>query len=188
MIKPKDLHGGRFLWGAHHPHCERHRHHLIWIGHHPFCLGCTAMLVGLLLGAIWFAFFSPPSFTLAGWVLFHFFLLIPTVLQPFLQMKTFKILSRTSLGFCVASFFLTGFFSLQQPISPVLFHIFQITSFFLVYRVLSGLRSMKIDNPCAGCPHGNYPVCDWNLPRLLETTEQKEIFTNFKRADCRKPL
>jgi hypothetical protein len=164
----RSLHGSDFLWGAHHPHCERHAHHLIWVKGHPFCLGCTCMYSGIALG-IPVAFAIDWSFfTFVGWVLFHFALLIPTMGQPALQKKPYKIISRLLLGVCVTTYWLSGiFFFSPSLVSVWLFRFLVIVAFVINFQIMFQYRNKFVDNPCKGCPLGEYPTCDWNLPRLL---------------------
>jgi hypothetical protein len=180
---PKELHGGQFLWGAHHPHCARHDHHLIWLNGHPLCLGCTALYSGVFLGLVGFWWISPASMPLVMWIVGHLVFLLPTAIQPFLQNKTFKIISRTMLGACVASYFLTGIY-IVPPFYPWVFRLIQVTVFLLVYRTLFRWRARKIDNPCMKCPLGHYPVCEWNLPRLMEDSEQRAVFQQISTPAC----
>lgn len=175
QIKPQELQGGQFLWGAHHPHCERHKHHLIWIKRHPLCLGCTSLFSGLAIGVILFSLLGPILLSLTTWVFGHLVLLTPTFVQPFIQKKIFKIFSRGLLGVCIASYFLTGLY-LNPPVDWWVFWLAQFAAFACGYIFLSKWRNRKLDNPCINCPHGHYPVCEWNLPRLLEHPEQAKIF------------
>lgn len=174
-LKPKKLHGSQFLWGAHHPHCERHRHHLIWIKGHPFCLGCLSLFTGMVIGTFVVYSTLPIELSLPTWVITHLLLLVPTAIQPYFQFRVFKIFSRSLLGVCIASYFITGFY-VRSPIDLWPFLLAQTALFTIVYFLLSRWRLRKIDNPCSKCPQGRYPVCEWNLPRLLVDPEQKEIF------------
>lgn len=172
---PRKLHGGQFLPGAHHPHCSRHDHHLIWIGRRPLCLGCTSLYSGIVMGTLVVWMVAPNHVTMGAWILIHLTLLFPTVVQPFLQVKIFKIFSRTLLGVCCASYFLTGFF-VELSVDRWIFFLSQLVAFVLGYLVLSKWRARRIDNPCSKCPLGHFPVCEWNLPRLIEDPDQNAIF------------
>jgi hypothetical protein len=182
FLIPKELHGSKFLWGAHHPHCERHSHHLIWVKGHPLCLGCTSLFAGILVGVpiSWAA--TPLGMSLFLWITLHFVFLIPTVIQPFIQIKSFKIFSRFLLGMAVSSYFVTGFY-LQLPINLGAFFLLRIVAFVTVYFLLSRWRAKKIDNPCLNCPLGHYPICEWNLPRLLADPQQEIIFKEFSEKN-----
>ena len=178
-LKPKKLHGSEFLWGAHHPHCERHDHHLLWIKKHPYCLGCVCLYTGLIGGILVFALIYPMQISFLNWLGINIALLVPTVFQPFIQKKSYKVVSRWLLGLCIASYFLSGFFITNLPVNSWIFRISQIGMFALIFSILTWIRNSKIDNPCNKCPLGNYPVCEWNLPRLLDHPEQNLVFSQL---------
>ena len=180
MIRSKTtaLHGGQFRWGAHHPHCDRHSHHLLWIKEHPLCLGCTSLYMGVAIGALLFVIFGPMRLSLSTWVVLHLLLLAPTALQPYFQKKNFKIVSRALLGLCSVSYFVSGWL-VQSPIEKWLFLTLQLLAFAIGFFALSKWRERKMDNPCLNCPKGHFPVCEWNLPILLEHPAQNQIFGSF---------
>jgi hypothetical protein len=114
--KIRKLHGSAYRFGAHHPHCDRHRHHLIWVFGHPFCLGCTCMYSGVALGSFLAVSRNWADCSFFVWVCLHLVLILPTVLQPWIQHKTFKIMARLLLGISTGSYFVfsyTGVFLIR---------------------------------------------------------------------------
>lgn len=174
-IKPniRTLNGSSYLWGAHHPHCKRYGHHLIWIKGHPLCLGCTSVYTGIIIGIPVAMTTNWSLFSLTGWILFHLILLVPTVSQPAIQKKPYKIISRFLLGVCVAIYWLSGFFFFHPPsMNAWLFRFLVVIAFIIGFKLLFQYRNRLLDNPCNKCPLGEYPTCDWNLPRLLAENEE----------------
>jgi hypothetical protein len=162
------LSGGDFLVGAHHPHCDRHRHHLIWVGRRPLCLGCTCMAVGLPLGvALGLALgLATPSFEQ---VLALGVLLVPTAVQPFFQRKAFKVFARTCAGIFSGVYgVVLGGLALR---SEWWLLVGSGAAYLLAARALLWLRARFPDNPCARCPLGAFPTCSWNLDRLLASAD-----------------
>jgi hypothetical protein len=109
-LQPVTLIGGGFLRGAHHPHCERYFNHLLWYRGRPFCLGCTCMYTGIVLGFPTALIFQDTYSTLVAWLTLHLLLVAPTIAQPFVQLKCYKIVARLLLGVCITTYFLSGLF------------------------------------------------------------------------------
>lgn len=175
QIKPLPL-GGGFLRGAHHPHCDRYSNHLLWIRGRPFCLGCTCMYSGIAGGTISALLVNWSSFRIEGWIALHLLLLIPTFVQPWLQNKTFKVFARFMLGVTTASYFVSGILFANPPFSEWLFRLSVVIMFLIGYRALKSIRNRYTYSPCSDCPLGSFPVCEWNLPRLLQTNPEFEQF------------
>ena len=100
--------GGGLLRFAHHPHCDRHIHHLIWVKGRPLCLGCTSMAIGVPIGLAVAALVPWANITLPLWIIGHAFFVAPTAVQPLIQKKSFKTTARVLLGAASASYFLSG--------------------------------------------------------------------------------
>ena len=89
---------------AHHPVCRCYDGHLLRIGKLHLCLGCTSLGLGILLslvtcGYLYHAGLLPHINGNAYGVFFGGILMfIPTIIQPFYQVKLFKIFSRFLLG------------------------------------------------------------------------------------------
>ena len=168
--------GGGLLQFAHHPHCDRHIHHLIWIRGRPFCLGCTAMAVGVAIGVAVAALTPWATITLPAWVVGHALFVIPTALQPLIQKKGFKIAARISLGAASASYFLSGLVLQSYFPNSWLWRACVLLAFASVFLILYKWRQKRIDNPCEACPLGLFPTCDWNMPRLLAQNAQNPLW------------
>ena len=167
QVEVRPLHGASYLWGAHHPHCDRHNNHLIWIGGHPICLGCFCIYTGALVGASGSLSFdwSPVGFSM--WVAFHVALVLPTVAQPWIQCKAYKIAARLLLGFGTGSYLISGLFFVSFGPSRSMWLLAVPFAFGVVMFFMVALRRLKPSDPCSACPLGIYPTCEWNLPRLL---------------------
>lgn len=167
-IPTSPLRGGEFLHGAHHPHCDRYRHHLVWFGSRPLCLGCTCITAGLPLGVALAAlsgaegFSAPGALVLAG-------LILPTALQPFIQHKPFKLAARTCAGV------FSGAYGVMCGALAVESSWFLLAAAIVLFagsaRGLLWLRARFPDNPCRSCPLGVYPTCSWNMDRLLRNAD-----------------
>ena len=158
---------GGLLRFAHHPHCDRHLHHLIWFGSQSLCLGCTAMAIGLPLG-LGVALVVPwAQVPLAGWVALHTAALVPTVLQPLIQKKPYKIFARVLLGATTASYLISGLVLRSYFENAWLWRASVVAAFATGFTALYKWRQSRINDPCSNCPQGRFPTCDWNMPRLL---------------------
>lgn len=168
--------GGGLLQFAHHPHCDRHIHHLVWIRGRPFCLGCTAMAIGVPIGVAVAALTPWATITLPAWVAGHALFVIPTALQPLIQKKGFKIAARISLGAASASYFLSGLVLQSYFSNSWLWRACVLLTFASIFLILYKWRQKRIDNPCEACPLGLFPTCDWNMPRLLAQNSQDPLW------------
>lgn len=178
MILPasvKDLRGGQFLWGSHHPHCDRHRNHLLWIRGHPFCLGCVCMYTGIVIGIPLVLVIDWSGMSFLQWAIFISGLLAPTAIQIKVQRKIFKIISRTLLGISISLYLISGLFLIPAPFSGWLFRALVLGIFVLTYHTLKRLRHRYTKSPCEDCPLGYFPTCEWNLPRLLAENADTEL-------------
>ena len=159
--------GGGLLRFAHHPHCDRHIHHLIWIKGRPLCLGCTSMAIGVPLG-LFVAYVIPwASVALPSWIMGHAMFVAPTALQPLIQKKSFKIAARVLLGAASASYFLSGLVLQSYFSNAWLWRACVLLAFATGFLILYKWRQKRINNPCETCPLGIFPTCEWNMPRLL---------------------
>jgi hypothetical protein len=175
LLSAKQLRGSQYLRGAHHPHCDRHHNHLIWIAGHPLCLGCTCMYSGILLGALLTFLFNSSMINISTWIAVIVFLLLPTLLQPRIQVKQFKIVSRAMLGIGVSFYLISGLMLVTPPFDPTLFRIFLVGIFIVLHRFLRTYRNHYTKSPCDNCPLGYFPSCEWNLPRLLAENYDDEF-------------
>jgi hypothetical protein len=165
VVPRSKLPGAAFIGLAHHPHCDRHRHHLLWLGNRPLCLGCTSMAVGTLPGVgLGFAL-NPVDGELVWWVASMAVLMAPTFVQPFLQRKPFKVFARSCAGAASAAAAVlgAGLWLTQRWLALALL----VALFVGLARGLLWLRRRFTPNPCERCPLGRYPTCSWNLERVL---------------------
>ena len=168
--------GGGLLRFAHHPHCDRHIHHLIWIKGRPLCLGCTSMAFGVPLGLAAAGFIPWADISLPLWVLGHALFVAPTAMQPFIQKKPFKVAARVSLGATSASYFLSGLVLQSYFLNAWIWRASVVLAFTAGFVLLFKWRQKRINNPCETCPLGTFPTCDWNMPRLLAQNIQHPLW------------
>lgn len=158
---------GGLLRFAHHPHCDRHLHHLIWVRGRPLCLGCTSMAIGIPLGLAAAAWIPWAAVTLPAWVAGHALMVVPTAVQPLIQKKAFKIAARIALGAASASYLLSGLVLQSYFSNAWLWRASVLLAFASGFWALYTWRQRRINNPCDGCPLGTFPTCEWNMPQLL---------------------
>lgn len=168
--------GGGLLRFAHHPHCDRHIHHLIWMKGRPLCLGCTSMAAGIPIGLAVAALVPWTDVTLLVWIIGHAMFVAPTAVQPFIQKKGFKIAARLLLGAATASYFLSGLFLQSYFSNAWVWRACVALAFTTGFMSLYKWRQKRINNPCETCPLGTFPTCDWNMPRLLAQNCQDPVW------------
>jgi hypothetical protein len=152
---------------AHHPTCGRYDHHLVRPFGIPLCLGCAsgglggAAALGVLVAAG-----LPPSLggalALYGLAIAGY---LPSLAQPFVQRRWFKAPARAALGagivVAAAAILAVPWTALGLAVKAGL-----AGATYALYQISARLRLRRIDNPCAGCPFGVYPLCAHNLPAL----------------------
>ena len=179
--------GGGLLRFAHHPHCDRHLHHLIWIKGRPLCLGCTSMAIGVPIGLVVSTVIPWASVSLPLWIIGHAMFVAPTAVQPIVQKKSFKIAARLLLGATSASYFLSGLILQSYFSNAWLWRGCVLLAFSLGFLILYKWRQRRINNPCDTCPLGTFPTCDWNMPRLLAKNLRDPVWIkiaqDMKRSD-----
>jgi len=133
------------------------------------------MYSGIGLGVVVTPFVPWELSNLAVWIAVHLAAVAPTALQPWLQSKPFKIAARFCLGLASASYFLSGW-RIDQGWMPVWLFLLLMTGVFAIcFKALFVARTRFTADPCANCPLGDYPTCDWNLPRLLNENRTDEL-------------
>ena len=168
--------GGGLLRFAHHPHCDRHIHHLIWVKGRPLCLGCTSMAIGVPIGLAAAAVIPWASVSLPLWIIGHALFVAPTAAQPLIQKKSFKIAARVLLGATSSSYFLSGLILKSYFSNEWLWRACVLLAFAAGFWTLYVWRQKRINNPCETCPLGAFPTCDWNMPRLLAQNSQDPLW------------
>lgn len=166
---------------AHHPPCRCYDDHLLRLGRLSLCLGCTCLAVGLLVAVLvltwatqhaWDALAAHPR-TL---FLIGLALLVPTFAQPFVQVRPFKMVSRLLLGVAIPVLWFAPFALLPWTLAGLVGRAGFVLLFAGLFLFASWLRKRYTPRPCATCPHGRYPFCADNRPRverlLLELRRQ----------------
>lgn len=152
-------------WGAHHPHCNKHNHHLIRFLNHPFCIGCTFMSIGIFSGIILYVFTSFKNWSpLYLWIL-GFILYLSAMLQTFTKNKQIKIILRYSLG--LGTFFLLiSVYQIKWNTSGIILKVVLLIIFVIIFQKTIEFRSKKIDDTCINCQDGTYPLCRFKLNEM----------------------
>ena len=179
---------------AHHPVCDCYDNHLIRIGHHSLCLGCTCVGCGILLAtaslfAGWLMEFQPKILLswipTIGWGLLFF---LPTLVQPFCQIKLFKIVSRTSLGVSVVLLCYGGLLLLPFNANGYMLRVVFVVCFFCTYKLTCWYRKKFTREPKTKCGASGYPFCSGNrvflsrvYDRLVKRAEKSDPLVEFAR-------
>ena len=166
---------------AHHPDCYRYNHHLA----RPFgisvCLGCLGLGTGFLLGFFLY-FFEPWGQLNLGYnFLLSISLLVPTIVQPHFQKRSFKFPSRMLLGLAIwivlfGTILKNDWISGGGLISAIVITLicFQIKKWMLNYR--AGYTKI----PCIDCPHGKYPLCSHYLNDIKRVAKSNNLNNGMK--------
>jgi hypothetical protein len=159
---------------AHHPACQCYADHVFWIWGHPVCLGCSCLLFGAVTGL------GVLALRLSGILVGHdetqlfaelgigLVLFAPTLLQPFIQTRPFKVGSRLCLGFSIVWLWQAAMFELPFSLGGYVLRIIFVGVFVTVYRLTKRFRSRFARPPCESCSGGRYPFCPGNRDRVLE--------------------
>jgi hypothetical protein len=152
---------------AHHPAGACYDNHVLRIGRLILCLGCTSMVAGMLMGSTALSSVAMydervgalpwPWFMSIGTVLY-----LPTLIQPFLQRKPFKILSRTLLGCAVIVLFFGGLIMTPWSFAGAVLRSAFAFTFVLVAWATLHFRRRFTQSPDASCRFGRFPVCAFN--------------------------
>lgn len=181
---------------AHHPDCRCFDNHVLRIGALTLCLGCTCAFCGVATAVVglvyvwsrhweWMQGCGPAGFLIGGVTLFA-----PTLAQPFVQVKPFKMAARFTLGVAVVALWFGGMVML--PLTPAGFclRLVFVGIFMGVYRATLWQRARYAKDPCRDCPGPRYPLCQDRRDRLqpliveLEAVARPEDapFIMFARA------
>lgn len=165
---------------AHHPTCACFNHHLLRFGSFSFCLGCTCMGFGILISLATLTTFLWNNLnslqTLNPWTGISLGILLtgPTFVQPFCQIKWFKIFSRCLLG---AGFTTLWFSSMVlfpwNEYGLILRGVF-ILFFIFFFKLALRYRNVLTPKTVCQCGQRTYPYCPENQKRI------ERLFQHFK--------
>ena len=164
-----------FRWGAHHPDCRFHDHHIIRILGHPFCLGCVSMWTGVFIGILllWQLFLQGLRWEL---IMSIGFAMTPfPYLQMYYQKKWFKILARMGLGIGSVLFIGAPFFLSQINIQGIGIRIVVISVYLVLVRHALKRRQATMNRPCDDCKEGVFPLCSWNQKKIINASKSIDL-------------
>jgi hypothetical protein len=125
------------------------------------------MAVGTVIGLSVGALVARRAGSPLTWMLPHVALVVPTAIQPWVQVKPFKVFARTALGAASGSYAIGLLLDAPLPAPRMLSVAVLIAVFLVSAAFLLWLRRRYPNDPCTACPLGVFPTCEWNLPRLL---------------------
>lgn len=141
------------------------------------------MAAGFVVGSCTMSLALPTAVAVLPWTMFHAALVAPTVAQPWLQWKPYKVAARFMVGLASATWLL-GCLVPKGTGHPLFAEACVSIAFFLATaKVLLRVRERATESPCTQCPMGAYPTCTWNLPRLLASTDDAEIKAALSSAE-----
>ena len=164
-----------FRWGAHHPDCSFHDHHILRILGRPLCLGCVCLCTGATMGLIFLWIlpiqnFSWPMITMIG---------LGMAPLPYFQMhfqqKWFKIFARTGLGIGSVLFIGGPLFFASINWQGVLVRVLTIGIYVLLVRHALARRQRTMNEPCNGCIEGVFPLCSWNKDKIIAASTNPRL-------------
>ena len=168
---------------AHHPTCSCYDNHLLRFGHVVFCLGCFCLVSGAIVSVSLLVFLGGtlPFHSEAGpWQMIGLGLTLfsPTLVQPFVQVKPFKVISRFLLGVSIVLLWYVGLFLLPWTPFGLFLRLVFVVVFILTFRATNKWRSRKTADPCKRCPFGVYPFCKGNQVKV------NALITELERRAC----
>ena len=167
---------------SHHPICSCYDHHLIRIGRLNLCLGCTALTSGVFFSilavvGLYAADMIPASCLDPLIVLFAgCCCYLPTLAQPFLQTKTFKLFSRAMLGCGITLMWIAIIFLIPWVATGLILKVICCAIFVLVFKTTLRYRNKFTPDPAKTCDKGCYPLCSGNKVhhrRILKELERR---------------
>lgn len=170
---------------AHHPTCSCFDHHLVRIGRAALCLGCSSLVVGLLLGAaaiLATGVLRPEVFIRVGWLSFvgaGILCYVPTLIQPYVQRKCFKITSRMLLGVGIVLLWFGSMALLPATLLGLCLRAIFVGVFFAVVVLTLRFRRAKSSCPSQNCSAKPFPFCRENL-----VGHRCEILAAAKASPC----
>ena len=149
---------------------------------HPFCLGCTSVYSGAVVGGC-ASIFLLGGIALPDWVLLCAAGVMPTVFQPWLQYKPYKIFARFLLGIASAIWWLGALGLGPMELPHALWTPAALLFFGGITWTLLSIRQRFTPDPCHRCELGAFPTCAWNLAR--QCGEDNELTKALKDIDHR---
>jgi hypothetical protein len=125
------------------------------------------MGTGAVFGTAAMLLTSLASVSFGLWLTLHSIAVLPTVFQPWLQHKWYKMAARALVGFASATWCLgsLGLGPTPDQLSPLVWGGGALLFFVLVSRDLLALRERFTRSPCGDCPLGVFPTCEWSMER-----------------------
>ncbi|MGB3691845.1 MAG: hypothetical protein WA865_18045 [Spirulinaceae cyanobacterium] len=93
-------------------------------------------------------------------------LYIPAILQIWIQVKFYKILSRFLLGVAVVFLFYAGLWLTPLSFLGWILRAGFLACFGIVWNLTLKIRSIYSVSPCQHCPSGRFPICSYTIPRI----------------------
>ena len=143
-----------YRWGAHHPDCSYHDHHIIRIMKHPFCLGCVSMYSGIVVGLFLLWILHSLDISWEVILLIGLGLAPLPYLQMHFQKKWFKTLARGGLGIGTALFIGAPLFFAPISTQGILTRIAIIGIYVVLSRHALARRQRTMNRPCDTCTEG----------------------------------
>jgi uncharacterized membrane protein len=156
---------------AHHPSCNYYRNHLIWFGKVPLCMGCTMMSLGVVIGLLLISTFNLSVIPLEYLLIIGILLYIPAIIQTKIQVKSYKLLARTSLGISVIFLVYAGLWLPPLSLLGIVLRFGFIGIFLAVGKLTLRLRAKLALSPCDNCPEGRFPVCSYTNSRMQKLSK-----------------
>jgi hypothetical protein len=169
-----------YRWGAHHPDCSYHDHHIIRIMNHPFCLGCVSMYSGIGIGILLLWILNVQDVSWPLMLLIGLGLAPLPYLQMHFQKKWFKILARSGLGVGSSLFIGGPLFFAPINLQGILIRIAVIGIYVVLSRHALSRRQQKMDRPCDTCTEGVFPLCGWNKDKILSASNNNDLDSEGK--------
>jgi len=181
---------------AHHPDCRCFDNHVLRVGSLTLCLGCTCVVCGAVAAgaALWCLWAYHREWALgcgaSGFLVGGILLFVPTLAQPFLQVKPFKMVARFMLGAAIVVLWFGAMAILPLTSVGLGLRFVFVGIFAGVFRATQWQRARYAKDPCRDCPGPKYPFCQDRRNRLqplinkLEAVAKPEDapFVLFARA------
>ena len=148
------------------------------LGKYVLCLGCTSLAMGavgavITLSSLFLASALPASLTRLGaaWAIGVAFYL-PSLVQPFLQVKLLKVLSRISLGISIVLLWYGTIFLPAWDLKAIGLRLVFLIIFWVVFKWTNQFRMRFTPDPKETCDKGCYPFCGGNEERMAQLLQE----------------